>query len=89
MQYECKECKAKFEKNLGQAACPKCGSRNLWVTGGETEAVFRVLALVAAVLLVFYFLSPTLFLGALIGAAIATPLVIWSVYRLRKPGKQK
>ena len=85
MQFECKQCATEFEKGWGQAACPKCGSKDLWTTGGETNAIARVLVVAAVMLILFYLLSPLLFLGGMIGAVVAVPAVIWVVLKRRKP----
>lgn len=100
MRYECKQCGTEFTKDWGPASCPKCGSKDLWITGGETRAILIVLAACLGVLAVMLccLLLPlealwggygaALKLGAVIGGVVAFlvafPISVWSILKRRK-----
>ena len=85
MKYECRQCGTGFEKSMGQASCPKCGSRSLWTTGGEARAALLVTAYFGLFLLLANRISPLIFFGGAIAAAFFLPYGIWFAFSRRKP----
>ena len=84
MQYECKQCGTEFTKAWGSAKCPKCKSKDLWITGGETTTILLSLAIAITFLAVLYLVSYVAFFGGIIGVVVAFPFAVWFILRRRK-----
>jgi hypothetical protein len=84
MEYECKKCEASFTKVWGPAKCPKCGSKELWVTGGAAKSLLLTVTVAVAFLGILYLVSYVAFFGGIIGVLVAFPFVVWSVLKRRK-----
>lgn len=86
MEYECKKCGTRFAKAWGPASCPKCGSKEVWITAGAGKVLGLALAVAVVILVIFYLVSSLAFFGGIIGVLVAFPFVVWSTLRRRKRG---
>ena len=84
MQYECKQCGSQFSKAWGPAKCAECGSKDLWITGGEITSILLLWSVALVLLTILFLVSYLAFFGGIVGALVALPITTWSVLRRRK-----
>ena len=85
MKYECKHCGTEFALGWGPASCPKCATKDVWITGGKTSRVLIIIILYLLFLAILYLLAYVAFFGGVIGGVVALPAAIWSILKKRKP----